>query len=223
MPVITLLPLSSYPPSFALLCHTRVSHVNKAGWQRCFSFPASGFSCLSSCFWGFCQPPWGLSSCRFQGHLSGWFQWFLLALQPASGKSPRHPAGGVPASLTGAWWATFQCISLQKLFTSSTHIPEGSSSGSIVHTLAHGLLLVRPGPRHLCSTIQWATPIHPLHQGLNLSPGGGGTVGNASKYFLFAFGIKSKKEKKKSLLRLISRILPLFSSSFIVLYLTFKS
>ena len=44
-------------------------------------------------------------------------------------------------------------------------------------------------------TIQWATPIHPLHQGLNLSPGGGGIVGNSSKYFVFAFGIKSKKKK----------------------------
>ena len=43
-------------------------------------------------------------------------------------------------------------------------------------------------------TIQWATPIHPLHQGLNLSPGGGGIVGNSSKYFVFAFGIKSKKK-----------------------------
>ena len=144
-------------------------------------FPASGFSCLSSCFWG-------LSSCKFQGHPSGWFQWFLLALQPASGKAPRHPAGGIPTSLAGALMGNFPVHFPAEAFQ---EVPL-ASSGSVVHNLAHGLLLVRPSRDTSvnCSTIQWATPIYPLHESLNLSPGGGGTVGNSSKYFVFAFGIK---------------------------------
>lgn len=170
MPVITLLPLSSYPPSFALLCHTRVSHVNiapppagivssfapegcwrGAGGQRCFSFPTSGFRFLPLFLLlgllakphgaypraSFRAPQWVVPVISTSTAASFW-----QVSQAPSRRSANKPHWCPDGQLSSA----FPCRSFS---VSSTHIPEDSSSVSIVHTLAHDLLLVRPGPRHL--------------------------------------------------------------------------
>lgn len=170
---------------FVVLCvgHVSISPLSAGRMSPCATGwcwrNTGGQRYFSSCFWTFLlllpslldsgafgHTLWCLPPLEFQGHPSGWFQQFLPALQPAPGKSPRHRAGGSPASLTGALMGNLP-VSFpgRSLSASSTHTPEGSSSGRPVHTRAGGLLFVRPGPEIPQQTSPLSSELnpYPLH------------------------------------------------------------
>lgn len=123
-------------------------------------------SCLSSCFWGFWPNPMGLILMQ----VSGPPQWVVPVISASTAASfwqvsqaPGRRSANKPCWCPdGQLSSAFPCRSFS---VSSTRIPEDSSSVSIVHTLAHGLLLVRPGPRHLSELLH-----HPMGHTYTPSP-----------------------------------------------------
>lgn len=144
MPAITLWLLSSYPPFFALLCDTGVSHVPfphclLASYQalpeegaegtledKDASLLSSGFSCFSSGFWGFWTHPMVLIPMQVSGPPQRVVPAVTASTTASSWHISQAPSWRIAnkSHLMGNFPVRFPCRSFS---ANSACTPEGSS------------------------------------------------------------------------------------------------